>query len=268
MQWLTQLHPEQLIVFALVLTRVSSMVVIGPLFGAADVPPQIRALLAVALAMLVTPTQLAADTPEFANLLEFSLALASEMIVGISLGLGVLALFGGLQIAGQIIAQMSGISLAEIFNPGFDTSVPVFSQLLFLLTLAVFLLIGGDRLLLAGLLSTFAAFPPGTLQMSPQPGEAFIELVSVSFGLGMQTSAPLMATQLAATIALGLIGRALPQLNILALGFGLNALVTLGMLLLTVGGISWAFEDQLDSLMDLILSPATAVPHAAPPVVS
>lgn len=263
MQWLTQLHPEQLIVFALVLARVSALVGIAPLFGAAEVPAQIRVFLSIALAMLVTPTQLAAPAPHIDDLVMFALAMGAELVVGVALGLGVMVVFGGLQIAGQIVAQVSGISLADVYNPGLDNSVPIFSQLFFLLTLAVFLLSGGDRLLMGGLLHTYSTFPPGEMQIPTSLGESFVDLLAVSFGLGIRVAAPIVAAQLAVTLALGIISRGVPQLNVMALGFGANALVTMAMLMLTIGGVAWAFEDHLEPLVEMILAPVLTQPTPA-----
>lgn len=258
MDWLTQLHPEQLVVFALVLARVSTLVGIAPLFGAADVPMQVRVFLALAIALLVTPTQLAASPTPINNLVTFAVAMASELVVGVALGLGVMVVFGGLQVAGQVIAQVSGIALAEVFNPSQDNSIPVFSQLYYLVALAIFLLAGGDRLLMAGLLGTYSVFPPGAMQVPEALGQTFVDLLSVSFGLGLRVAAPMVAAQLAVTLALGIISRGVPQLNVMALGFGTNALVTMGMLMLTIGGVAWTFEDQLAPLLEMLLEPITS----------
>ena len=56
----------------------------------------------------------------------------NEALVGLLLGLGINILFSGIQVAGQIVSQMSGMSLADVFNPGFDEDVSVFSQLVLL----------------------------------------------------------------------------------------------------------------------------------------
>ncbi len=81
-----------------------------------------------------------------------------------ALGLGINILFSGIQVAGQIVSQMSGLSLADVFNPGFEEDVSVFSQLFYFLTLAVFVAVGGHRIVTEALLRNIccgAAGPRG-----------------------------------------------------------------------------------------------------------
>ena len=87
--------------------------------------------------------------------------MANEVAIGLLLGLGVTILFSGIQVAGQIVSQMSGMSLAEVFDPGFDENVSVFTHLFYFLTMAVFVAIGGHRIMIEAVLDTFAWAPPG-----------------------------------------------------------------------------------------------------------
>ena len=97
-------------------------------------------------------------------MIDLAILVANDALVGLLLGLGLMILVSGVQVAGQVINQMSGISLADVFNPGFDADVPVFSQLLYFVTLAAFVIVGGHRMLLEallGLLSGHATGPRG-----------------------------------------------------------------------------------------------------------
>ena len=67
----------------------------------------------------------------------------------------------GVQVAGQVISQMSGMSLAEVFAPGGDTSMPLFSNLIWMVAMAMFVVIGGHRAMIDGLLQTYAVLPRG-----------------------------------------------------------------------------------------------------------
>ena len=87
--------------------------------------------------------------------------MANEVAIGLLLGLGVTIMFSGIQVAGQIVSQMSGLSLADVFDPGFDENVSMFTQLFHFLTMAVFVAIGGHRIMIEAVLQTFAWAPPG-----------------------------------------------------------------------------------------------------------
>ena len=144
--------------------------------------------------------------------------MAGELLVGIVLGMGVAILASGLQLAGQIIAQMSGMALADVLNPGSDNELPIFSSMLYMVGLAVFVVIGGHRALIDALMGTFAAVPIGHGGVTGNLGETVSTLMGESFALGLRAAAPAMVALLLATLVLGLIGRTLPQLNILVLG--------------------------------------------------
>jgi flagellar biosynthetic protein FliR len=241
------------ITFTFVLARVSGLVMTAPLFGSAEVPAQVRALLAFMLALLVTPIQLSFAIQMPANLPLYAVLMAGELLIGLILGLGVMILLAGVQVAGQVISQMSGMSLADVFNPGFDTEVPVISNLLHLVTLAVFVAIGGHRLLVGALLDTYTFLPMGHFQIPESLGSLVATLLAESFSLAIRGAAPAMVALLLATVVLGLVSRTLPQLNILALGFGLNAVVTFMVLAISVGTIAWLFQEQFEPAVETII---------------
>ena len=150
---------------------------------------------------------------------------ACEAAIGACLGLGVLVLLHGMTLAGELIAQASGLGIAEMFDPTIEENISLFSRLMFLAAVTVFLCIGGHRMVMAGLLDTFQTIPPGSGELPASLADGFTTLVAMSFSLGVRVAAPVVTALLLATLILGLIGRTLPQLNILALGFGLNSLL-------------------------------------------
>jgi len=221
--WLRQIDLEKFLLFTLVLTRVSGLTMTAPIYGTKDVPLRVRALLAVALAVLLTPSAHAPDQ------------------------------LPGVQLAGQLIGRMGGLMLADVFDPTTETSVPMFSRLLFLVTLAVFVCIGGHRMVMAGLLDTFQTIPPGSGVVPLTVADAFVTLGAQSFALGVRAAVPVVTALLLSTLVLGLISRTLPQLNILMVGFGLNAMLTFAVFSLTIGAAAWVFQDQIEPALDTLL---------------
>jgi flagellar biosynthetic protein FliR len=168
-------------------------------------------------------------------------------------------MLGGIQMAGELMGRVGGFTLSEVFDPATSTNVPLFSQLLTLLSTALFLIIGGHRMLLGGLLDTFRAIPPGGslgVFLAPANGgsgpgllasllEMFLVLITQSFHVAIRGAAPVVTAVLLATLVLGLISRTLPQLNIMVIGFGLNAMITLGIMFLSLGAALLVFQDQV-----------------------
>src|SRR5262249_21340640 len=114
MAWPAEIALPELLVFGLVLVRVSTLVMIAPLFGTASVPARVRVLVSVALALLVMPVELARSNPAPGSAAEYLVQVGGEALIGLSLGLGVRVLFTSLQVAGQVICQMSGMQLADV----------------------------------------------------------------------------------------------------------------------------------------------------------
>ena len=121
-------------------------------------------------------------------------------MIGACLGLGVLILIQGMTLAGELISQASGLKLAEVFDPALDEEVPLFSRLMFLVTVSVFVCLGGHRLVMAGLLDTFQTIPPGGGGFPASLAEGFVTLVSLSFELGIRAAAPAVTALLLATL--------------------------------------------------------------------
>jgi len=268
MDWLSQLDVDKLVLFTLVLTRVSGLTMTAPVFGTKDVPMQARAFFAVALAMLIAPTQwhLPVEYPE--TTLNYLVLIGSELAIGLCLGLGITILLSGVQLAGGLIGRVGGLLLADVFDPNSEASVPLFSRMMFLVTVAVFVCIGGHRLLIAGLLDTFQSIPPGTdpllLNTFPMitPGNDYLAhpiarfsvlLLTESFTLAVRAAVPVVTALLLSILVMGLISRTLPQMNILMVGFGLNAMLSFAAMSLTIGAAAWVFQDQIQVAMDTVL---------------
>ena len=97
-------------------------------------------------------------------------------------------------------------------------------------------------MVMAGLLDTFQAIPPGLGVFTQSITEAFVTLVAESFSLAVRAAAPAIVSLLLASLVMGLIGRTVPQLNVMNLGFALNSLLTFAVLSITLGAALWAFH--------------------------
>jgi flagellar biosynthetic protein FliR len=269
MDWLRHFDAEKLLLFTLVLTRVSGLLMTAPIYGANDAPMQVRSLLAFTLAVLVTPSQWNVHVADPGTTLSYLVFIGGELLIGVCLGLGIMILFSGIEMAGDLISRAGGLSLSDLFDPTFNADVPLFSRLMLLIATAIFACIGGHRVVMAGLLDTFTAIPPGgciaglfathSATVAGQAGflaslsETLVTLITQRFELGIRVCMPVVVAALLATIVLGLIGRTLPQLNVIAIGFGLNAMLTFAMMLLSLGAGFLVFQDYLAPALATLL---------------
>lgn len=245
------------VVFTLVFSRVGAAVTTAPLLSDPAMPLRVRALFAVSLAALVTPTVLAAqpEAPRYVDsLVELGVACGGELLIGLAIGLGLMIILSGVQLTGQIIGQMSGMAITEGANPIFGDTASIFGEVYYLVASAVFLAAGGMTVVLGGLIDTFAIAPPGGGAPLESLAESFVCLLSLGFEVGVRASAPLMLALLMATIVLGLVSRTLPQINTIVVGFGLNAMLTLAVMTASLGAVAWAFQAPLAGWIDEVIA--------------
>jgi flagellar biosynthetic protein FliR len=170
MELLLRLYTNQFLVFVLVLTRVSGLMALAPVWGSRVIPTRVRAFLAIGVSLIISPLLWHTPLDDPGDALHLLVLVACEFALGLSLGLAVCIYFAGLELAGQLMGQMSGLSLADVASPTYDTSVPVFSEFLHVLMLSVFVIAGGHRYLLDALLQTFQQMPPGQTHFSASLG--------------------------------------------------------------------------------------------------
>jgi flagellar biosynthetic protein FliR len=261
MAGLAEIYLNPLLVFVLTLCRVGAMITAAPVIGAASAPMRVRALLAIGVSAVITVVFWSTRVPEPANLLQLLVLAAKEAAWGLALGLGVAILFAGLHATGQLLGEMSGMQLADAIDPSFNMSTPLFGQLLNLTALAAFVLIGGHRQVMAALLDSFAAMPPGSALFSEGLTTALIDVTAQSFHLGVRAAAPVLTAVLLATLILGFVNRTLPQLNVMAVGFSLNGMIALAAVAVSLGAAVWVFQDQVAPFLDAVRD---ATPQAQP----
>lgn len=249
---LLSLYLNQFLIFVLVLTRIGALVMTLPVLGGSNIPVQIRALLAVAIAMIIAPLHWGLSLPEIENLAALGMLMAREMLLGLALGTSVMILLSGMQLSGQVISQMSGISLADVANPTFDTTVPVLSQLLESVAIALFFLLGGHRLVLGALLDSFNWLPPGAATLPEDLTHTLVQVTAHSFNVGIRASAPCMVAMFLAVLVVALISRTLPQLNAVAIGLNFNAILMPLIVAVSIGSAAITFQDELAGVLQNI----------------
>ena len=266
MSWLALLDVEKFLIFTLVLARIGGLLIASPLFAAMQAPATVRAVVALALAVLFMPSQWSATLPYPGSLPVYGMIIGGELLIGLVLGLGITIMLGGIQMAGVLMSRVGGLTLSDVFDPTTSSNVPLLAHVLGLLSMALFLIIGGHRILLGGLLDTFRVIPPGggaTLLLGTAGGgsgpgllaslvEMSLVLITQSFQVAIRAAAPVVTAVLLATLVLGLISRTLPQLNVMVVGFGLNALVTFGVFLLSLGAALLVFQGQIVPTLQML----------------
>ena len=243
-QWLV----DHLVLGVLVLTRLSTLLMAMPSVGV-GIPKRVRAMLALLVTMLLLPSVAgktdAASLPNVANLVELSIAITREGLIGMLIGATIQLLITGLQLAGEAITSTGGMQLGDAVDPTTNSSMSAIARLVGLMVTAVMLAIGGHRIMLGVLLDSFQAMPPGHVEFRDSMMALVVDELASGMAAGVRVAAPVLAALLLSNLITGLISRTLPQINVLAIGLSINAMAMMVVTALTVGTAGLIFQDEL-----------------------
>jgi flagellar biosynthetic protein FliR len=213
------------VAFLLAMVRSSAWLVISPPFSSRVIPARVKALLAAALALIVTPTIAATAPPlEIGPVLG---ALLQQLAIGVALGFLTSLVFAAIQAAGDLIDLFGGFSLAFAFDPLMQSGNSVFGKLYGLLATTLLFASGGHLLIMRGFLATYDVLPLNASLSLNGLGELLTEGLAQMFLSALQIAGPLIAVLFLADVGLGLLTRVAPALNAFALGFPVKIMLTL-----------------------------------------
>ena len=219
--------------FLPVLVRVLGLVMASPIFGGRGVPAQVKIGLSVVTAMALYPV-LPVDVLSMETVAGYYVVVLKELMVGIGLGFAVTLVFSAIYLAGQLIDVPMGFGMVNVVDPQSGLQVPIFAQFQYVLAALIFLAVRGHHALFQALASSFALIPIG----GKLPGRAWpmavLDLFAKMFYLGVKLSLPVVMGLLLADIALGIVSRAVPQINIFVVGFPAKILIGISLFVLMI----------------------------------
>jgi len=224
-----QISFATLYAFLLVLARVSGFVVFLPLPALSAAPGSARIVLSIAITIALFPVWPALGPAEvpFGQLLRWA---AAETGFGLAVGLAVLFLVEGFQIAAESIGLQAGYNYASTIDPTSQADASVLQVITMLLTNLLIFSLGLDHQLIRILAGSFQRFPAGTWSPSLQSMNGILQLGSGMLSTGLRLAFPVIALLLLIDVSLGLMGRIQQQLQLLSLAFPAKMLAALALL--------------------------------------
>ncbi|MBI4643912.1 MAG: flagellar biosynthetic protein FliR [Deltaproteobacteria bacterium] len=234
--------------FFLVVIRVGCILFFLPIWDSRLVPAQIRIYSILVISLALTPAVAGALPPFPQTWLAAAGLVLRELLLGLSLGLVVRYVFSGIQMAGELMGIQMGFGMVTLVDPQSGIPTTLMSDLLMLTATVLFLSVDGHHLLLAVLAQSFGEVPVGGPAMIPGSLFAFlVPLGSLMFQLSVKLVAPIILVLFLTQIAMGLVARTVPQVQVMILAFPVTIILGLVFLSLTlmligpflVGKFSW-----------------------------
>lgn len=225
MEYFTQ---EAILTFFLVLTRNSGMLLTAPIFGTGQMPSAVKVAFSFMLSVVMFPFVFSQHSPIPTDLIVFAVVAAKEILIGILIGFAAVLIFTAVQLGGEYISFVMGLSIANVVDPVTRQNVPVVGQFYFILALLLFLFVDGHHWLIGAVQTSYTAVPIGF----EFPGfvlvlERIIALSSQMFLIALMLVAPILGILFVTEVALGFMAKTMPQMNIFVVGLPVKIYVGL-----------------------------------------
>ncbi|MGQ0700087.1 MAG: flagellar biosynthetic protein FliR [Panacagrimonas sp.] len=235
----------------LVLARIASMLMLAPVFGERGVPQTVRLMLILPLTILILPL-----VPQAVPLQIFSAvwlsAMAQQILIGVAMGLTLRFVFEAFALAGELIANSMGLGFAQLADPIRGVSTPIVGQFLVITASLMFVASGAHLILIDGLVDSFRYRPVAETVLNLASVRLMIDWSGSLFAGGVQLAAPVLTAMLAVNLAIGVLGRSAPTINLMAVGFPLTLILGLLMLRWLLPSIASLMSNWLDSAWPIV----------------
>ncbi|KMY53628.1 flagellar biosynthesis protein FliR [Bacillus sp. FJAT-27231] len=235
-------------VLLLIIVRVSTFFITVPLFSHRTIPAMHRIGFAVLLSWTMYYT-IDAGPLEIDG--EYFLLILKEALVGLLIGLAAYIMIAAIQIAGGLIDFQMGFAIANVIDPQTGAQSPLMGQYLYMFALLLLLALNGHHLILDGIFYSYQYIPVdqvslhfGNGSLAGYVSRAFTSMFLIAFQMAM----PVVATLFLVDVALGVVARTVPQLNIFVVGFPIKigvAFVVMGVVI----GLMFTMFQKLFELM-------------------
>lgn len=214
----------ELLAFILVLIRVSSFIMAWPVFSVQNLPQIAKILFALVLSIVIFPLVGWQKLPGGWQMELFIPFAIKEVCLGILLGFVTRMFFFAVSGAGEMVSVSMGLSNGQLFNPALNSSSTTVEQLKTIMATLLFLAFNGHHVFLKGLVMSYRALP---LEQWNFSGMSLEQITSMGQGVlvaSLQLSAPVVTAILLLNVGMGILGRVVPQINVLSLGFAVTLL--------------------------------------------
>ncbi len=219
-------------VFLLVFVRMTGLFVISPIFGRRNIPVYLKIGVSFLTALILINTIKIDKLDYYDNIYQYTFLVFKEFIVGIILGYVSYLIFTAVYIAGQLIDMQIGFGMVNVIDPVSNIQIPITSNFYFIVSILVLLALNGHHIIIRALFESYKYISIGGETFNVSLMNDIVRIFGEVFLLGFKISAPVVAAMLITDIALGVISKSIPQLNVFMVG--MPAKIILGILVMVL----------------------------------
>lgn len=214
--------PREVMIFALVLCRVAGIFSALPVFGGKGLPLRIKVVTILMITLVCFPSLAITPPPMPGDVFALGMLLLREVAIGLLMGFITQVIFAAVEFSGQIIGMQMGFSISQIMDPTRGGQTQIMSVMQSLLASLFFFTLNIHHVFLGTIIDSFRVIPLGALRLNAEIINFIVRLTADVLILGVRLAAPVMVSLLLTSVALGIMARAFPQMNIFMISLPLN----------------------------------------------
>ncbi|MCO5297980.1 MAG: flagellar biosynthetic protein FliR [Fimbriimonadaceae bacterium] len=241
-----------LFAFLLVFVRCSAMLVTSPVFGAQNTPLPVRILTTLSISGAMTLALKPNGIEPPGDLYLLAAAVTHEAFAGVVIGMFLQLVLQAALMAGALLDLQAGLGMSQTLNPVSGVSATVLSQYKFMLAVVVFLAVNGHHVMLQAFADSYKALPSaGTQGLQILQDHLLLAIGRMSL-VALQIAAPVMAVGMVVDASLGVVNKAVPQMQAFLVGLPAKILMGLVAMSLTLPALASAVQTGVDSAAESI----------------
>jgi flagellar biosynthetic protein FliR len=201
-----------------VLIRVGAMLMVAPIFGSQTLPARVRLLIALVVSVVITPMVPDIPTVDPLSIAGFVM-IVQQILIGIAMGFVLNLVLSAFVVAGESIAMSMGLGFAQTVDPQNGVSVPLISQFLTIVVTLLMVTLNVPGMIVKMLADSFTILPISPIGLTPEDFRAIAWFGQQMYINAVLVALPIVTTLLMVNLAMGVITRAAPQMNIFSVGF-------------------------------------------------
>jgi flagellar biosynthetic protein FliR len=225
---------ENIDTFLLVFVRITGLFIVSPVFGRKNIPSALKIAFSFFFGLIIINTIPITNINYMDNFLNYVLTIIQEFALGLSISLVSYLVFSAIYLAGQLIDMKIGFGIVNVIDPLSNIQVPITSNFYFIFAILVFLVMNGHLYLIKAIYQSFIEVPVGKAIYTQVMVDDMIKLFQNIFVTGFKMAAPVAAAILIADMALGVLSKAVPQINVFIVGMPLKILIGMIIIMFTV----------------------------------
>lgn len=247
---------KEFLIFFFCTVRVSAMLMSSPIFSVKQVPNLFKAGFSMLLGGIISSIISLQNVILPSNNIDFVIVIFKEIIVGVSIGFTATLIFNAVRTSGQLIDFQAGFAMAQYYDPSTSSISTPFERFFNWFAIVIFLAFNFHHVIISAVIRSFEVVPVGVCHINPLSFKVIMSVFSKGFAIALQFAAPIIIVLFVTDFTLGLISRAVPQINVFILGMPIKFMLAMLAIAAILPGLSKvyvkAFEGMSTDLMKLL----------------